>query len=164
MNDVIIRRAVLSDLGAVVGLLEHADNLHRDALPWLFREAEGTSMTGFLEAYVSKADHAMFLAAAADGTIAGVVYLFMRQPSRAPIVRPAIVAELDALVVAARFRRQQVGTRLVAAALQWAKDFGAARTELGVYEFNEPARAFWASVGFETLSRRMVLHTDRASA
>ena len=34
------------------------------------------------------------------------------------------------------------------------------RTELGVYEFNEPARRFWATTGFETLSRRLVVHSS----
>jgi GNAT superfamily N-acetyltransferase len=64
--------------------------------------------------------------------------------------------------VRSRFEAQSwrtCGVRLVQAALQWATDNGATRTELGVYEFNEAARAFWASLGFETLSRRLVAHS-----
>ena len=163
MGEVTIRRAVIADLGAVMALLEDGDNLHRDALPWLFRQVDGPPLTAFLEAYVSKTDHAMFLAAAPDGSVAGVVYMFLRQPSRAPIVKPAVVAEIDALVVASAFRRQRIGTRLFEVALRWANDSGATRTELGVYEFNEPARAFWASVGFRTLLRRLVLHSNPES-
>lgn len=158
MDDVTIRRAGMADVGAVMHLLQEADDLHRNALPWLFRQVDGSPLAGFLEAYVSKDDHAMFLAVAADGALAGVVYMFIRPPSRAPIVQPAIVAEIDALVVASAFRRRRVGSRLFNAALGWANEFGATRTELGVYEFNEGARAFWASVGFRTLSRRLVLH------
>jgi GNAT superfamily N-acetyltransferase len=86
--------------------------------------------------------------------------MFLRPAARAPIVQPAVVAEIDALVVSPSGRRQGVGSRLVRAALQWAADHGATRTELGVYEFNEAARAFWASVGFETLSRRLVVHPE----
>lgn len=151
-----IRRAVTADLGAVSALLEEGDELHRNALPWLFRRIDGQSLTGFLEAYVTKTDHAMFVAFAADGSLAGVLYMFIRQPSRAPIVRPALVAEIDSLVVGSSYRRRGIGTGLVEAALRWAKDCGATRTELGVYEFNGPARLFWASAGFETLSRRLV--------
>ena len=43
--------------------------------------------------------------------------------------------------------------------LRWADESGATRTERGVYEFNESARAFWHSVGFQTLSLRLVLHS-----
>ena len=55
-----------------------------------------------------------------------------------------------------------VGKRLVQVAIQWARDVGATRTELGVYEFNESARAFWESVGFETLSRRLVVQLSNS--
>ena len=163
MSEATIRRAVMTDLGAVLALLEEVDNLHRDALPWLFRQVDGPPLMGFLEPYVSKADHAMFVAVAADGSIGGVLYMFLREPSRAPIVKPTVIAEIDSLVVAAAFRRQHIGTRLVEAALRWANDSRATRTELGVYEFNEPARAFWASVGFQSLSRRLVLHSNPES-
>lgn len=160
MDEVTIRRAVIADLEAVGALLQDLDDLHRGALPWLLRRVDGPPLTDFLEAYVSKHDHAMFLAVAPEGSLAGVLYMFLRQPARASIVAPTVVAEIDALVVNGAFRRQHIGTRLVQAALNWASVSGATRTELGVYEFNELARAFWASIGFQTLSRRLVLHSN----
>lgn len=159
MNDITIRRAAVDDLSAVLTLVEDGDHLHRKALPWLFHQVDSSPLLGFLEAYTSKPDHAMFLAVAADSSLAGVLYMFLRPSSRAPIVKPALVAEIDSLVVAPAFRRQRIATGLVEAALTWANAAGASRTELGVYEFNEAARAFWASVGFQTLSRRLVLHS-----
>lgn len=158
MADVTIRRAGLADLEAVIELLADTDALHRDALPWLFRRTEDAYWNEFLEPFVAQPDRVMFVAVAADGRLAGVTYLLLRPPARAPIVKPAVVAELDSLAVNAAFRRQRIGTRLVEAALGWAKAAGATRTELSVYEFNEPARAFWASFGFETVSRRLVRH------
>jgi len=155
MREVIIRRATGEDLGSVSALLDDVDDLHRHALPWLFREVDDPLYIDFLEPYVSKPDHAMFLAVEQDA-VAGALCMFLRQPARAPIVRPTVVAEIDTLVVRASSRRRNIGSRLVNEALQWAARSGATRTELGVYEFNEPARAFWASVGFTTLSRRMV--------
>lgn len=164
MTLVTIRRAGLADLGAVIELLADTDALHRDALPWLFQRTEGTHWKEFLEPFVTQPDRVMFLAVAADGALAGVTYMLLRPPARAPIVKPAVVAELDSLAVNAAFRRQHIGTRLVEAALAWAKAAGATRTELSVYEFNEPARAFWASFGFETVSRRLVRHDSRDRA
>jgi GNAT superfamily N-acetyltransferase len=160
MRDVTIRPAVMADLSAVMNLLEEGDTLHREALPWLFQQADRGPSVSFLERYVSKPDHVMLLATTADGSLAGVLYMFLRQPSRSPLVRSALVAEIDALVVASPFRRQRIGKRLVEAAFRWASDARAARIELGVFEFNESARAFWASVGFKTLLSRMVLRSE----
>lgn len=160
MGQVLIRRACETDLAGVIALLDEVDDLHRRALPWLFRHLDGANQTQFLEPYVSKDDHAMFLAVADDGTLVGVLYMFLRQPGRAPIVRPTLVAEIDTLVVKSSCRRQGLGKRLVEAALRWAYTSGATRTELGVYEFNDATRAFWTSVGFQTLSRRLVQHSE----
>lgn len=160
MGEVTIRQAVAADLQNVIALLDEVDELHRRALPWLFREVDSPNQTEFLEAYVSKPDHAMFLAVVPDASLVGVLCTFIRQPARAPIVRPTLVAEIDTLAVTSALRRHGIGKRLVEAALVWAKAAGATRTELGAYEFNEAALAFWASVGFQTLSRRLVLHAE----
>ena len=154
-----IRRAEAADLDAIGALLEEVDELHRRALPWLFRRVDGPEQTAFRDAFLSKSDHATFLAVAADGRFAGVLFAFLRPPPRAPIVKPAVVLELDTLAVKACFRRQGIGSKLVDAALAWGILAGASRTELGVFDFNEPARAFWASLGFQVLSYRMVRHS-----
>ena len=112
MDQVTIRRAVMADLEAVGVLLQDLDDLHRGALPWLLRRVDGPRLTDFLEAYVSKHDHAMFLALAPEGSLAGVLYMFLRQPARASIVAPTVVAEIDTLVVNGAFHRQHIGTRL----------------------------------------------------
>lgn len=159
MSETTIRRAVPADAGALTGLLEEVDELHRDALPWLFRRIEGAEQTAFRDAFLSKPDHAAFLAIAADGTFAGVVYVFLRATARAAIVVPAVVAEIDVLVVKSSYRRLGIGKRLVEAALEWASLAGASRTELGVHHFNEPARAFWTALGFEIMMYRLVRHS-----
>jgi len=156
----IIRRAVAADLDAIGALLEEVDELHRRALPWLFRRVGGPEQTAFRDASVSNSDHAAFLAVAPDGSFAGVLYAFLRPPPRAPIVVPAVVVELDTLAVKTGFRRQGIGRQLVNAALAWGSLAGATRTELGVFDFNAPARAFWASLGFQVLSYRMIRHAE----
>jgi GNAT superfamily N-acetyltransferase len=157
MSEVTIRRAVAADLPAIVALLEEVDDLHREALPWLLRKVDESRSQEFLEPFTSKPDHTALVAGTPAGTLAGVLLALVREVSPVPIVRPALVAEIETLVVARSFRHQGVGTSLVQAAFQWARDVGATRTELGVYEFNETARAFWESAGFETLSRRLVM-------
>jgi len=155
---VIVRLAAPAELEAIRALLDEVDVFHRGALPWLFREPTEPARDETLQDFVSKPDHAAFVAEAPGGGLSGVLLALIREAKRVPIVRPARICELDALGVARAFQRQGVGTALVRAGLAWGREQGATRSELGVYEFNERARAFWASVGFETLSRRMVVH------
>jgi GNAT superfamily N-acetyltransferase len=159
---VTVRRGTPSELGAIGALLDEVDTFHRDALPWLFREAESPQQDDGYEDFVSKPDHAAFVVDSPGGGISGVLLALIREPRKIPIVRPTRILELDALVVARAFHRQGVGTALVRAALAWGREQGATRSELGVYEFNERARAFWESLGFATLSRRMVVHFDES--
>src|SRR5580700_869153 len=96
MGDVTIRRAVKEDLQRVIAMLDDVDELHRNALPWLFRRVDEARWASFLEDYISKPDRTMLLAATAEGGLAGVLYMFLRQPARA-IVESTLVAEIDAL-------------------------------------------------------------------
>lgn len=152
----LVRRGVENDFGGIRALLTELDDFHRDALSWLFRKPEGPPEDEALSEFFTTEDHAAFVAEAPGGGLAGVLLALIREPRKLPIVRPARIAELDALVVGRAYHRQGVGTALVRAALVWGREQGATRSELGVYEFNERARAFWQSVGFETLSRRMM--------
>jgi ribosomal protein S18 acetylase RimI-like enzyme len=43
----------------------------------------------------------------------------------------------------------------------WAAAQGASEVELTVYEFNEPARAFYENLGYETRSRQMYLSLEQ---
>jgi GNAT superfamily N-acetyltransferase len=132
------------------------DEFHRDALPWLFKKADAPIEEERLDEFWSEPDHAAFVAEAPGGGLMGVLLALIRTPKAVPIVRQTRILELDGLVVGSAFHRQGVGTTLVRAGLGWGRERGATRSELGVYEFNDRARAFWASVGFETLSRRMM--------
>ena len=63
-------------------------------------------------------------------------------------------AEIEALVVAAAWRRQGVGRVLVHQALQRAKALGKARVLLEVRESNTAARALYCAAGFNEDGRR----------
>jgi len=156
MAEVLVRRAVRDDLPRIVQLFEQADELHRDALPWLFRKVEEPRSPRLLETFISGTDRAALVAIEGEGSPpAGALFIMVREVVKAPVVRPARVAEIDSLVVDRSSRRRGVGKSLVRAALLWARDVQAARTELGVYDFNEGARLFWESMGFATVFRRM---------
>jgi ribosomal protein S18 acetylase RimI-like enzyme len=100
-------------------------------------------------------DSEIFVAEAA-GKLVGLIEVYARQdPDEAALVQHRYV-ELQSLVVLAPFRRNGIGTRLVAVARRWAREKGATEMRLGVWEFNQEAREFYETVGFKTLKRRIV--------
>ncbi len=87
--------------------------------------------------------------------IVGLAHVLLRYAPDLPILRPRCFAVVDALVVRATHRRQGIGTRLMEEARRWATEKGADDLELGVWEFNHEAVAFYESLGFTTSVRRM---------
>jgi ribosomal protein S18 acetylase RimI-like enzyme len=69
---------------------------------------------------------------------------------------PRRVAIIDSLVVSEPFRRLGVGRALMDTAEAWAAQHGSAAVELSVFEFNRQAIGFYESLGYETITRRMV--------
>ena len=65
------------------------------------------------------------------------------------------VTVIDNLVVSERFRHQGVGLALVERVHQWAREKGITEVELGVWEFNTPARILYEKLGYQTTRRIM---------
>jgi RimJ/RimL family protein N-acetyltransferase len=87
-------------------------------------------------------DAAVFVADE-DGRIVGRMSL-----SRDPHPASRHVADLG-LMVAEGQRRRGIGTRLLEAALEWARLAGVTKLELHVFPWNEPALRLYESFGFE---------------
>ena len=86
-------------------------------------------------------ERAIFLAWDAGETI-GLVGGYRPDPTRATV-------ELISMWTSPTARRRGVGRALVVALIEWAATTGAESVELWVTIGNEPAEAFYASLGFE---------------
>lgn len=77
--------------------------------------------------------------------------------SENPFMNARKFYDVDELGVDANFRRQGVGTELIAFIRSEARRRGIRRVELNMWEFNEGALAFYEAVGFRTYRRYMEL-------
>ena len=151
----IIRKATARDYDDLCLLINEIDELHRANVPHVFRESAGPvrdkdSVRGLL------ADEtAGLFVAEAEGELVGFVHMVVRDTPDVAIFVPRRYAVVDTLVVRERSRRMGVGRALMERARNWATGSGASEIELNVYEFNEPAMAFYRSLGYRTLSRKM---------
>jgi diamine N-acetyltransferase len=148
-----IRRADKADLAGIHALLDHLDALHVAQLPWLLKKSDESRSPAYLNAFLSDADKAAFVAL--GPAIVGLVLAYIRELPADPVIQPGRIAEIETLIVHPSCRRRGLGRALIETAMAWCGNMGAARVELGVYEFNTVAQSFWQSLGFETLSRRL---------
>lgn len=150
------RLAVARDYAAMCALLDAVDELHRAGASWLFREPEAPPRP--LEYFDDffRGETCAALVAEADRVV-GVALVLVRPTPSLPIFRQQSYGILDGIAVDAAFRRRGIGTALAKASAEWAESRGAAFIELGVYEFNDGARAFYEHLGFHTVSRKLRL-------
>ena len=71
---------------------------------------------------------------------------------------PTAVAVIGLLAVSPKFQRQGVGRTLMQAAFCWSRERRARAIEVGTQEENEGAMRFYASQGFEQVSRKTSYH------
>jgi GNAT superfamily N-acetyltransferase len=138
-----LRSATAQDAGALVALiLEFRNHLERVTPTEVqFRE----SVTRLL----SSEDTAFFLAEE-EGVALGYVLMRFRHSMWAA----GLEATLEDLFVSPRHRRGGVGRRLVAFALERARDLGCTTVCLDTNEHNEASTRIYTRLGFNAVSKR----------
>ncbi len=153
--DFSIRQANPEDYGELCEVFAEIDALHREALPDVYRAPDGPARSEeYITSIIADENAALFVAQS-DLGIVGLVEISLREPPDISIMVPRRYARIGTLVVKERFRRSGVGRGLMERAHQWAQAKGASQVELGVWEFNEGAIAFYERLGYTTDIRRM---------
>jgi ribosomal protein S18 acetylase RimI-like enzyme len=151
----LIRPATAEDYQGVCTVLGEVDALHWDALPHVFRDPGIPARSkAYITSAIEAADACLWVAEH-EGQIVGVLHVQIRQSREIPLLVPRRYAEIETLAVSQTHRRRGIGRALVEAADRWAQDAGIDQVELGVWEFNEGARAFYEALGYRTASRKM---------
>ncbi|MFQ6040665.1 MAG: GNAT family N-acetyltransferase [Candidatus Poribacteria bacterium] len=150
-----IREAVLEDYEGLCEVFEEVDALHREALPYVFREPDGPARTREYISGIIASRNATLFVAEHDGQIIGLVHATLLKSPDIPIIAPRRYAVIENLAVTERFRRSGVGRSLVERVHQWVLDKGITQVELNVWEFNKGAIAFYEQLGYTTVSRKM---------
>lgn len=135
-------------------LLDALDQIHRERVPWLFRATNEPARTRQEYAELIEGPDSTLITAVAPQVI-GVALVLLKSTPAFPVFVPARFAVVDNLVVESAWRRSGVGTALTRAAEDWARARGASWLELGVYEFNDSARAFYEALGYGPVTRKL---------
>jgi len=139
-----IRHAEPSDAEQLTRL---ADAVSAEPEGWLISVAGEWRSAGderrFLKALRRYPHAAVFVAERQDGALVGRLSI-----GRDPHPASTHVADVG-LMVALDARRQGVGTALMRAAVDWARETGVHKLELHVFPWNEAAIALYEAFGFE---------------
>ncbi len=155
----IIRPARSSEKSRLLTLFEELDELHRRALPHIFRkppDAAGRERS-IPDGWMDGPDSIVLVADSGRDGLLGLA-IFLEKTRGATIVsRERRFAELDHLIVAGKARRRGIGRSLVNAGRDWARSRNLHGLEVAFWSFNEEARAFYRHEGFSPLVERLSL-------
>jgi ribosomal protein S18 acetylase RimI-like enzyme len=152
---IIVRSATLADYEDTCALLGAVDELHRRNVPWLFRKPLAEPRSRDFFGRLLQGEDSTVLVAQAGTTLVGVATAILRDAPELAVFVPQRWGVLDNIAVLESWRRRGVGSSLTREAERWMTRRGANWIELGVYAFNEDARAFYQALGYLPVSTKL---------
>jgi shikimate dehydrogenase len=123
----------------------------------VFQAPATPARTGeFLRELLAAPDTAL-LVADDDGAVVGFANARLRATPDNPFVAPRRYAYVENLAVRRDRQRQGIGRALMDAVQAWALEQGMVEVQLGVWDANTEAVAFYDRLGDQTTQRRMRL-------
>ncbi|HVA37999.1 MAG TPA: GNAT family N-acetyltransferase [Candidatus Dormibacteraeota bacterium] len=131
-----LRRATLADIPALGDLLEAVGTEGR----WIATEPplDRRRFAFHIRSFIERESHLCLVVPGEDGSLLGELTAWPEEPRSATI----------GMCVAARSRRAGIGTALLLASIDWARERSLERLELKVFPHNDAARALYVKMGF----------------
>lgn len=161
MTDLIIRLASTHDFKALCKLYVEFHEFHvREVPDRLLSLGSAASydcakLYPNLEKIIQNSEAALFLAEIAHHPV-GLAEVYVRQDeaNSAKVVRR--YGHLQSLMVQEAYRHQGIGTRLLEAVEQWARQQGATEMQLDIWEYAGGPLHFYEHFNYRTLRRTLV--------
>ncbi len=163
MNRLTIRLATGRDIDALIDIYIEFHEFHVRGVPDQLRIPETydrLELQASLKRIISGSTSAIFLAEIEDA-VAGLAEVYLRQSEPDPAVVTRKYGYLQSLMVLEPYRQHGIGSQLVEAVEQWAKEQGASEMHLDTWEFAAGPLRFYEALGYRTLKRTMTKHIDQ---
>jgi ribosomal protein S18 acetylase RimI-like enzyme len=149
-----VRPATLEDIDALAALWPAVQDKHARANPYYHRPLTPDAARRLSEGLFARDGMRVLLCSMAGETVGFVAALLGERPERDATYARRILF-VDTIVVKESAQRRGCGKALMDAAVALARDLGASRVELEVWDFNDQARAFFAAQGFDPMFARL---------
>ena len=161
-DNLMLRIARVQDIKCLAGLYAEFHNFHARCIPdRLIGIPEQPDIRGGNDLYmrlkkiIQNDDSAIILAETDQGPL-GFAEIYIRQDEPSSHTVAYQYGFLQSLMVTSGHRRRGIGTRLVKAIEQWAKERGAYEMRLDIWEFGEGPFPFYELMNYRTLKRTMI--------
>lgn len=157
-----IRQAKEGDIPTICEILVGTDLLHATHLPDLYQPTENPSWRiPMLNDFLRQKEAVLLVALNDHEEIVGTLYgQRLKQQAFLPHQVPRDYAFVEFVTVPAKLRQQGIGSSLVEAFKNWAKDQGLKRMELCVFNFNQASLKFFKKMGFQPFSTRFLAEIE----
>ena len=152
-----IRYARFDDCDAILRLLGQIRRLHQTLRPDIFREGTTKYTAEDLREIIKDESRPILIAADGDDTVLGYAMCVVKEQKGHSVVKDCRTLYLDDLCVDEAIRGGGIGKALTEECIALARDCGARRVELNVWECNAGAMAFYERHGFTTQKRTLEL-------
>jgi ribosomal protein S18 acetylase RimI-like enzyme len=153
--ELIIRPATIDDYDGVALVFDEIDQLHRQALPHIFRAVAGNALErAYFEAQLDDSE-ADWLLAECEAEILGFAAVRIVHGPDRPMLVPRRFVEVSSLAVRADHQHAGIGRALMERVADWAAARGLDEIQLNVWEFNRDAIGFYEALGYVAERRTM---------
>ncbi|HEV8189941.1 MAG TPA: GNAT family N-acetyltransferase [Ktedonobacterales bacterium] len=155
VNLVTVRLGTVADYPRARAIIAETFAFHQQAAPTFFQKSDSPPPTLATIEELLQDDAGAWFLAEREGEVIGFVTIQLRSPAHEPYLvleRRALVQNLGVLP---KWRGQGCGHALMEAAEAWAREHGATRLVLNVWEFNAGALNFYETLGYRAFSRNM---------
>ena len=146
--NITVRTTNKDDVAAITELLGQVLLVHHNIRPDLFLREGAKYTPSELETILTDPDNPVFVAVNEDDEILGHCFCQINHVSGPNLVEHDYLY-IDDLCINEKYRGQGVGRILYNHVVEYAKVNNCARLSLHVWEGNDPARAFYDSMGFK---------------
>lgn len=151
----VIRQGTVEDYPQAHEVIAATFVFHQRAAPEQFRETDSPPPTHVWIEELLRDGHGAWLLAEAEEQIVGFLSVRLRQAVHEPFLVPEVRAVVDNLGILPAWQRRGIGRQLMDAAEQWAREHGARRLILSVWEFNAGALEFYEALGYVPFTHNM---------
>lgn len=154
-----IRVAVASDYEGIQQLVKEVHQLHVQNRPDVYLDSEQPfGEQRYLDILEKEHTQILVIDDMASQELIGYTMLQIVDSPNLHIVKQQKIALIDDFCIAQRHRGKGMGKMLLNAVMQTVQREQVDSLQLTVWEFNEPARAFYESAGMQTRNRRMEIN------
>lgn len=153
--NITIRNAVIEDCERIRPLQKEIADLHHDGRPDLFKtEARYFTQEAFTER-LNDPNHTVLIAQTDEGQVVGYAFAWVIEYREHSTYIDFDCFYVNDICVLKSHQRKGIGKKLLERCKERARERNCIVMELGVWDFNRAAIAFYESCGMETRIRRM---------